>query len=155
MNKRIRVNGKLYEAVVPADRWGLTTQEGDVPSGWRLTWDSIDRKSYAERHYKKDFEGLETVAEVTLQKDLPARLGIRVGGSGYIFLDAVEADNDTTSGEILDRVDTALSHVARYIAKHPLLALSRIFSGDYRMTTDDVKNKDITRILKKYLEAVD
>ena len=155
MNKRIRVNGKLYEAVVPADRWGLTTEEGDVPSGWRLTWDDVDNKSYAERHYEKDFEGLETVAEVSLQKDLPAQLGIRVGGSGYIFLGHVDASNDTTFGEILERVDTALSQVAKYIVKHPLLALSKIFDDDHRMTTTRNKNKNIAKILNKYLESVD
>lgn len=150
MNKRIRINGKLYEAVVPADRWGLTTEEGDVPSGWHLTWDSIDNKSYATRHYTNSVEGLATKVEITLQKDLPAQVGIRINNSGYIFLDFVEADNDTTTGEILDRVDTALDQVAKYIAKHPILALSNIFSDDNQMTTDD-----ITRIFKKYLDAVD
>ena len=153
-NEMYQDNRKLHELVDPNGRWGLTTKEGDIPSGWRLTWYSIDKKSYAERHYKKDFEGLETVAEVILQKDLPAQLGIRVSDSGYIFLGHVDSDNDTTTGEILDRVDTALNQVAKYIVKHPILALSRIFNDDHRTTTIDVKNKDISRILKKYLEAV-
>ena len=153
MNKRIRINGDLYEAV-DDDRWGLTTEEGDVPSGWKLVWRSVDHKEYAERHYEKDDEGLVVVAEVTLQKDLPAHLGVRISDSEYVFLDHVEADNDTTFGEILDRVDVAVDKVAKYIVKHPVLVLSRIFNGDHRMTTTSKKNKDITKILKKYLKSV-